>query len=75
MEHSDFESKIIKYLKDSVKSGRIYFKSKYIAKEIGSTSKQVGTTLFRLSQYKKVRGIKVVSWSHSISTTWRVFEV
>lgn len=75
MEYSEAESKIIEYLKTSVKSGKMYFKSKNIAKEVGSSPKQVGATLFRLSQQRKVKGLEVVPWSSSLSTTWRVVKV
>jgi hypothetical protein len=75
MEYSEAEPKIIEYLKASVKSGKMYFKSKNIAKEVGSSPKQVGATLFRLSQHKKIQGLAVEPWSSSISTVWRVVKV
>lgn len=75
MDYSEAEPKIIEYLKESVKNGKMYFKSKNIAKEVGSSPKQVGATLFKLSQNKKTRGLTVEPWSSSISTVWRVVKV
>jgi transcription initiation factor IIE alpha subunit len=75
MNWTDTELTVTEYLKSSVKAGKMYFKSKDIAKEVGMTPKQVGMTLFRLSQHKKIRGLAVVPWSSSISTVWRVVKV
>lgn len=75
MKYSEAESKVLEYLKVSVKTGKMYFKSKNIAKEVGSNPKQVGATLFRLSQHRKVKGLEIVPWSYSLSTTWRVVKV
>ena len=75
MQRSELELTVIEYLKSSVKTGKMYFKSKNIAKEVGMSPKQVGATLFRLSQHKKIRGLEVVPWSSSISTVWRVVKV
>jgi hypothetical protein len=66
------EDRILLYLRESLAKGKEYFKSKYIAKEVGLSPKQVGTTLFRLSKQRDVHGIEIVAWSESLSTTWRI---
>jgi hypothetical protein len=68
---TESETTLIKYLREQIANGKMYFKSKYIAEEIGITPKQVGATLFRLSE-RRIRGIKVMQWSSSNSTTWQV---
>lgn len=61
---------IVDYLKNGMKHGKRYFKSKYIAKELGMTPRIVGVNLTRLSN--DYREIKIEKWSYSKSTTWRV---
>jgi len=66
------EDKILFYLRDSIDKGKCFFKSKYIAKELGLSPKQVGTTLFNLSQKQDILGIEIKPYSVAISTTWRI---
>jgi len=74
---SDFESKLLEYLRTNVATGKIFFKSKYIAKDIGdgATPKQIGAFLFKLSKNANITGISISPWSSSISTTWRIMPV
>lgn len=72
---SEIEKKLLGYLKEQVRSGKMYYKSKHIAKDIGESPKCVGTTLFWLSKNPDVKGIEIKPWSESISTTWRIVRV
>lgn len=58
------------YLKKCVSDGRQFFKSKYIARDLGMTPKEVGTYMNMLAgRYKELR---IERWSYSRSTTWYV---
>jgi len=61
---------LISYLKSRLSSGRCFFKSKYIAKETGLTSKEVGTNMAILSE--TCPDFSIVRYSYSNSTTWLV---
>ncbi|MDY6932578.1 MAG: hypothetical protein SVJ22_11775 [Halobacteriota archaeon] len=58
------------YLLDGLKKGRRYFKSKYIAKDLGLSSKEVGTNLGILSE--ECEELNIEKWGYSKSTTWKV---
>ena len=61
---------LINYLKTQVKSGVKFFKSKYIAKDTGLSSKEVGTNMAILSEiYPELR---IERYSYSNSTTWLI---
>lgn len=66
------EDKILFYLRESLAKGKEFFKSKYIAKETGLSPKQVGTTLFNLSQKQDIHGLEIKQYSVAISKTWRI---
>ncbi|MHC1626203.1 MAG: DUF7123 family protein [Methanoculleaceae archaeon] len=68
--YTDNQRKIIAYLKSGLARGRRYFKSKYIAKDLGLTPKEVGTNLAILSEI--CEDLEISRWSYSNSTTWRV---
>jgi len=64
------QKKLVDYLTDGINKGKHYFKSKYIAEDLGLTSKMVGTNLGILShEYDK---LKIEKWGYSKSTTWKV---
>ena len=64
------QKKILSYLRTSVRSGHAFFKSKHIGKEIGLSSKEVGTNMGILAE--ECKDLKITRWSYSISTTWMV---
>jgi hypothetical protein len=64
------QQSIISYLNSGVQAGRHYFKSKYIARDLGLSSKEVGTNLGILSEV--CDDLRIVRWSYSSSTTWLV---
>lgn len=61
---------ILSYLVQGLKAGKHYFKSKYIAKDLGLSPKEVGTNLAILSGI--CDELDISRWSYSNSTTWRV---
>jgi hypothetical protein len=69
---TESEEKIITYLKERVSKGHMYFKAKYIAKDLGESPKRIGNFLFKFSKKEKIPGIEIQAWMSSLSTTWRV---
>ena len=68
--YNDTQSKILGYLKAGVAKGSKFFKAIYIAKDLGLSSKEVGTNLAILSQI--CDDLEISRWSYSNSTTWMV---
>lgn len=68
--YSDTQRKILYHLKSGLKAGKSYFKSKYIATDLGLSPKEVGINLAILSEICDELDIR--RWSYSNSTTWRV---
>ncbi|NLV27435.1 MAG: hypothetical protein GXY48_09770 [Methanomicrobiales archaeon] len=61
---------LISYLKSQVKPGANFFKSKYIARDTGLSSKEVGTNMAILSDI--CPDFKIERYSYSNSTTWLI---
>ena len=61
---------LINYLKTQLHNGRCFLKSKYIAKELGLSSKEVGTNMAILSEI--CPDFTIERYSYSNSTTWLV---
>ncbi|ABD42157.1 hypothetical protein Mhun_2457 [Methanospirillum hungatei JF-1] len=61
---------LINYLKCQMKPGSNFFKSKYIARDTGLSSKEVGTNMALLSEI--CPDFKIERYSYSNSTTWLV---
>ena len=61
---------LINYLKSRAQSGKNFFKSKYIARETGLSSKEVGTNMGILAE--TCREFSITKYSYSNSTTWLV---
>ncbi|KQC05487.1 MAG: hypothetical protein APR55_01595 [Methanolinea sp. SDB] len=68
--YNDTQDRIIQYLTAGLKKGKHYFKSKYIAKELGLSPKEVGTNMAILSEI--CQELAIIKWSYSNSTTWMV---
>ncbi|KAF1073638.1 hypothetical protein [Methanogenium sp. MK-MG] len=69
-QYSVTQDRILSYLALGLEAGKHYFKSKYIAKDLGLSSKEVGTNLAILSEI--CDELDISRWSYSNSTTWRV---
>ena len=68
--YNETQARIIQYLSQGIKKGKHYFKSKYIARELGLSSKEVGTNMAILSEI--CQELAIIRWSYSNSTTWMV---
>ncbi len=68
--YNETQRRILIHLKSGLKMGKSYFKSKYIAKDLGLSPKEVGINLAILSEICDELDIR--RWSYSNSTTWRV---
>ncbi|HJJ42286.1 MAG TPA: hypothetical protein O0W90_03090 [Methanocorpusculum sp.] len=68
--YNETQSKILGYLKTGIEKGGKFFKAKYIAKDLGLSSKEVGTNLAILSEI--CDELEISRWSYSNSTTWMV---
>jgi hypothetical protein len=69
-QYNHSQEAIIEYLKNGIKEGKRFFKSKYIARDLGMSPKEVGTNMKILSD--ECGDLRIEKWSYSKSTTWRV---
>ncbi len=68
--YNDRQMCLINYLESRVKEGKNFFKSNYIARETGLSSKEVGTNMGILAEI--CPGFKIQKYSYSNSTTWLI---
>ena len=65
------EERLRNYLANKVsEEGVVYFKSKFIADEVGLSPKEIGALMVKLSD--SAREITVEKWSYTSATTWRI---
>jgi len=70
---SDSKSKdqrLADYLRARVDDGEMYFKSKFIADDVGLSSKEIGALIVKLQD--SVDDLSIERWSYTGATTWRV---
>ena len=71
--YDDTDSKrarLASYLREQARTGEYYFKSKFIADELGLSSKEIGVLMCQLQE--SVQDLHIEKWSNSRATTWRV---
>jgi hypothetical protein len=68
--YNETQHQIVSYLNSGIIKGKHYFKSKYIAKDLGLSPKEVGTNMAILAEICKE--LDIIRWSYSNSTTWMV---
>jgi hypothetical protein len=68
--YNDRQMCLINYLESRVKEGKNFFKSKYIARETGLSSKEVGTNMGILAE--TCPKFTIEKYSYSSSTTWLI---
>jgi hypothetical protein len=68
--YNETQHKIVQYLTSGITRGKHYFKSKYIARDLGLSPKEVGTNMAILAD--TCGELDIVRWSYSNSTTWMV---
>jgi len=66
----DKESRLRRYLSEKAADGEVYFKSKFIADEVGLSPKEIGALMVKLRE--SATEIEVEKWSYTGATTWRV---
>jgi len=64
------QTRIIRYLQESIQQGKRFFKSRHIGQEIGLSARTVGANMAVLA--RDYSGLKIQPWGASIGTTWMV---
>lgn len=66
------ETQLKQYLRSRVtdSDGEIYFKSKFIADEVGLSPKEIGALMVKLKD--SASELEIEKWSYTSATTWRV---
>lgn len=64
------ERHLEKYLEDRTRNGDRYFKSRYIAREIPLSPKEVGASMAKLRESATTLDVK--KWTHTSPATWYV---
>ncbi|MEF8975377.1 MAG: hypothetical protein V5A21_04005 [Halapricum sp.] len=65
------EERLRSYLREKVANkGELYFKSKFIADEVGLSPKEIGALMVKLKD--SATDIEVEKWSYTSATTWRI---
>jgi hypothetical protein len=68
--YNERQIRLLEYLDNQVNTGKNFFKSKFIARETGMSSKEVGTNMGILAETSTRFSIQ--KYSYSNSTTWLV---
>lgn len=66
---SEKQHEIVNYLWDNV-GEKTYFKSRYIAADLGFTAPEVGTNMARIIEYDT--DLDIERWGYSRGTIWKV---
>ncbi|PSQ01815.1 hypothetical protein BRC92_09870 [Halobacteriales archaeon QS_4_69_31] len=64
------EERLRSYLKQKAEDGEMYFKSKFIADEVGLSPKEIGALMVNIRD--SASELQVEKWSYTSATTWRV---
>jgi len=64
------ESRLKSYLAQRAQDGELYFKSKFIADEVGLSPKEIGALMVKLRD--SASDLEIEKWSYTSATTWRV---
>jgi hypothetical protein len=70
LEPESKESRLASYLRNRAKDGELYFKSKFIADDVGLSPKEIGALMVKLSE--SATDLTIEKWSYTSATTWRV---
>ena len=66
----DKKARLTEYLRQRAADGEVYFKSKFIADEVGLSPKEIGALMVQLSD--STPDLEIEKWSYTSATTWRV---
>jgi hypothetical protein len=64
------EDRLQAFLKRKAENGEMYFKSKFIADEVGLSPKEIGALMVKLKE--SAQELEIEKWSYTSATTWRV---
>jgi hypothetical protein len=64
------EARLRSYLREKATDGELYFKSKFIAEEVGLSPKEIGALMVKLKE--SASDLEIEKWSYTSATTWRV---
>ncbi|WP_254839998.1 DUF7123 family protein [Natronomonas marina] len=64
------ESRLRTYLRQRAEDGEVYVKSKFIADDVGLSSKEIGALMVKLKD--SATDLDIEKWSYTSATTWRV---
>jgi hypothetical protein len=64
------EDRLKQYLQEKAQDGEMYFKSKFIADEVGLSPKEIGALMVKLRE--SATELTIEKWSYTSATTWRV---
>jgi len=64
------EERLKSYLAQKASDGEMYFKSKFIADEVGLSPKEIGALMVKLRD--SATDLDIEKWSYTSATTWRV---
>ena len=64
------QQRLKRYLAEKAQDGELYFKSKFIADEVGLSPKEIGALMVKLSE--SATDLEIEKWSYTSATTWRV---
>ena len=64
------EERLKSYLAGKAADGEMYFKSKFIADEVGLSPKEIGALMVKLKD--SASDLEIEKWSYTSATTWRV---
>ena len=70
---ADKETRLKSYLAQKAADGEVYFKSKFIADEVGLSPKEIGALMVKLTE--SAADLEIEKWSYTSATTWRVAAV
>lgn len=64
------EQRLESYLERNAEDGELYFKSKFIANDVGLSPKEIGALMCKLAE--SANHLDIEKWSYTSATTWRV---
>ena len=67
------EEHLKRYLRRKAADGEVYFKSKFIADDVGLSPKEIGALMVKLRE--SATELEIEKWSYTSATTWRVATV
>jgi len=64
------EDRLKRYLYEKAENGEHFFKSKFIADDVGLSPKEIGALMVKLRE--SVTDLEIEKWSYTSATTWRI---